>query len=163
MDNAPRSDSTAQVLNANPMDAWVLLPRKLTADMVYAWVHDEEGAESYHQLWDRLLAAAPPMPEGVASFEDAPRGWVWVPKALTAPMWKAWEQSSMVSDSIQEDYEALLAASPSPSKGRPVPVKPTPPSSRVLVERGLLGVKHFESQAHFEQWRAQPWWRRLFS
>ena len=43
------------------------------------------------------------------------------------------------------------------------PVKPTPPPSRILLERFVLGEKHFPSEAAYQAWKALPWWRRLFS
>lgn len=43
------------------------------------------------------------------------------------------------------------------------PEKPTLPPSRVLLERGFLGVKHFDSQEGLDQWKQLPWWKRLFS
>ena len=43
------------------------------------------------------------------------------------------------------------------------PEEPIPPPSRVLLERFILGEKHFPSEAAYEAWKALPWWRRLFS
>lgn len=43
------------------------------------------------------------------------------------------------------------------------PEKPIPPPSRILLERFILGVKHFPSEAAYNAWKALPWWRRLFS
>lgn len=45
----------------------------------------------------------------------------------------------------------------------PDPKLPEPPPSRILLERGLLGVKHFPSQQAYEAWKKLPWWKRLFS
>ena len=44
----------------------------------------------------------------------------------------------------------------------PSPVRPTFPPSRMVVERGMLGVIHFESPAHYDAWKAQSWLRRWF-
>ena len=43
------------------------------------------------------------------------------------------------------------------------PKMPEPPPSRILLERGFLGVKHFPSEQAYRAWKQQPWWRRLFS
>ncbi len=43
------------------------------------------------------------------------------------------------------------------------PEEPIPPPSRILLERFILGEKHFPSEAAYEAWKALPWWRRLFS
>ena len=43
------------------------------------------------------------------------------------------------------------------------PEEPIPPPSRIVLERFILGEKHFPSEAAYEAWKALPWWRRLFS
>lgn len=42
------------------------------------------------------------------------------------------------------------------------PIRPIPPPSRILVERGFLGELHFDSPAHYDAWKAQSWLRRWF-
>ncbi len=42
------------------------------------------------------------------------------------------------------------------------PQRPQPPSSRYLIERGILGELHLPDQAHYDAWKAQSWWRRWF-
>ena len=43
-----------------------------------------------------------------------------------------------------------------------LPERPSPPPSRILVERGFLGELHFDSPAHYDAWKSQSWWRRWF-
>ena len=145
---------------------WALVPKNITGGMRSALAQVDE-VDSYQAAFEAVLAGVPSPPTDA----QALGGWVWVPRQITTAMWKAWEQSTMVSGDEQEDYDALLGAAPTlPAEVRArfdrfhlAGPEPVFPSSRVLVERGFLGVKHFDTEEAHARWKSLPWWRRLFS
>lgn len=158
--------SDAPALDFTDRSQWALVPKHITGGMRSALARvDEVG--SYQSAFEAVLAEVPSPPSDAAALGE----WMWVPRQITTAMWKAWEQSTMVSGDEQEDYDALLAACPVlPEEARErfdrfhlAGPEPVFPSSRVLVERGLLGVKHFDTEDAHAQWKSLPWWRRLFS
>lgn len=158
--------SDAPMLDLTDPSRWVLVPKHIAGGMRSA-LAQVDVMDSYQTAFEAVLAEAPSPP----SDAEALGGWVWIPRQITTAMWKAWEQSTMVSVDEQEDYAALLAAAPAlPDEARTrfdrfhlAGPKPVFPSSRVLVERGLLGVKHFDTEGAHARWKSLPWWRRLFS